>query len=191
MFNSFPKSLFQIVAPDGSVRGSTEGIYTKKMVLIEDTTLVIQQGDELRRQLPNGTEEAFEVVDPVFYEHGVGGIKAHYQIQIKRKGTFGLGQGGHSNVNISGHNARVNIGSTDQSVNIAIEGDVFTEISAALDAHISDEKSKQELLAALEKMKNERSGSRFIAAYQNFISLAANHMSVIAPYLPALTKLLP
>jgi hypothetical protein len=77
MFNSFPKSSFDVIAPDGTIRCSIKGVFTGKMVAVDDASATILAGDELRRRLPNGTEEAFEVVDPKFFEGLHGAIPAH------------------------------------------------------------------------------------------------------------------
>jgi hypothetical protein len=39
-------------------------------------------------------------------------------------------------------------------------------------------------------MKNEKGKTGFVQAYQNFIGLAADHIGVITPFLPALTSLI-
>jgi hypothetical protein len=40
-------------------------------------------------------------------------------------------------------------------------------------------------------MKREQGGAGFAAAYQKFVSLTADHLSIIAPFLPALGQFLP
>jgi hypothetical protein len=61
-----PRSAFDVVAPDGTVRCSIKALFTGKMITVDDPSATILPGDELRHRLPNGTEEAFEVVDPKF-----------------------------------------------------------------------------------------------------------------------------
>ena len=94
------------------------------------------------------------------------------------------------NVHVSGPNSRVNVHSTDQSINIALAGDLFTSIRQALTKNIPDvsERSRLgELLGQVEAAKDETS---FVSAYQKLIAAAANHMAILAPFLPALTQLL-
>ena len=45
------------------------------------------------------------MINPIFYDTGIMG--AHFQIKVRRKGTFQHKQGGNYNINISGSNARV------------------------------------------------------------------------------------
>jgi hypothetical protein len=147
-------------------------------------------GDEIRRKLPNGTEEAFQVIDPVFYNTGIGSMGSHFQIKVKRKGAFEPHTGGNYNLNVTGSNARVNIGSTDQSTNIAIEGDIFGQIGTALKSGINDQEALKVLIDALDDMKRKKGQSGFVVAYQKFVSLAADHIGLIGPFLPALTNLI-
>ena len=116
---------------------------------------VIHVGDEIRRKLPNGTEETFEVVDPVYYEGLGGAIPPHYQVKIRRKGAFPSGTGGHLTFNVSGQNSRVNIGSVDRSTNLAASGDVF-DFTTQVTKSISDPAAKKELIAAIEEIDGIR-----------------------------------
>ena len=187
MFEDFPQSELKIVAADGTVRGVVKGIVDSKQATIPNKNAVIHVGDEIRRKLPNGTEETFEVVDPVYFDN-FHGIPAHYQVKIRRKGTFPAGKGGNFTLNVSGQNSRVNISSQDYSTNLAIEGSVFDTLKAKLEGSVSDREKLSELLAAIETMKRQQQTPGFAAAYQKFVSLTADHLSLVAPFLPALTK---
>jgi hypothetical protein len=190
LFNHFPQSDIDIVAPDGTVRYRTKGIVDPKSIAIPDPSLLIQPGDEIRRRIPSGVEETFEVIDPIYYQ-AFHTIPAHYQVKVRKKGMFPSGQGGNYSVNITGQNARVNIGSRDQSTNIATQGDVFGDIRAALQGAVKNADELQNLLAAVDGMKRQRGADGFGAAYRSFVSLAADHLGVLAPFLPALAQLLP
>jgi hypothetical protein len=191
MFGSFPQSDIDIVAPDGTVRHRTKAIIDSKMATIPDPSIVIEPGDEIRRRIPSGVEEAFEVVDPVFYESHGGAIPAHYQVKIRRKGTFPKGTGGNYTFNVSGPNARVNFNSQDYSQNIVSDRSVFGELRAAIENGVPDPTEKDQLKQLVAKME-EASDDRgaFMRAYQSFIASAANHATVIGPFLPALSQML-
>lgn len=189
LFNHFPQSDIDIVAPDGTVRHHTKASVDAKIIIIPDSKVVIQVGDEIRRRLPSGVEEAFEVIDPAFYET-FHGIPAHYQVRFRRKGTFPVGQGGNYSIQVTGQNPRVNIGSDDHSTNVATEGDVFGDITAALRGIVKNTDEFQRLVSAVDEMKRQRGGAGFADAYKSFVSLAANYLGPLAPYLPALGHLL-
>ncbi|HTS41477.1 MAG TPA: hypothetical protein VMH84_13170 [Xanthobacteraceae bacterium] len=189
MFKNFPQSELSIVAADGTIRHKVKGIIDSKLATIPDPNVVIHTGDEIRRILPNGTEEVFEVLDPVFYQK-MHGVPAHFQVKIRRKGEFPKGTGGNFTIHISGPNARVNISSTDNSHNIVANRSVFGDLKTAIEKSVPVEEHGK-LLTAIERMERGV-GNRpaLLQAYQDFMSSAANHMTVIAPFLPALTKLL-
>lgn len=90
---------------------------------------------------------------------------------------------------VSGSNARANVGSTDQSTNQIVQGDVFGDLKAVIESGVSGEEQVK-ILAALDDMRSKRGGPGFADAYQRFVTSAANHMQLVAPFLPALTTLL-
>lgn len=190
MFEGLPKSKFEIISPEGEVRATTNAIHTGgEVVIVPDPSVVIQPGDEMRRTLPNGTDDTFEVVDPQFHDRTFG-IPAHFQVKVRRKGMFPHHTGGHLNITVSGPNARVNVNSTDRSTNIVGDSAVFGDIRAAIIKGVPDEAARGGLIEAVDEMEATREGGGFVAAYQKFIGLAADHIGVIGPFLPALSGLL-
>lgn len=188
-FSSFPHSESRIVAPDGTVRSTAQGIFTGKQVVVFDSSLVVFAGDEIRRSLPNGTEEAFEVIDPKYFEQ-MHSIPAHFQIDVRRKGTFEAGKGGNFSIHVSGNNARVNVNSTDSSTNIVNSGDFFGELAAAVQEKVPDEVERSEIIRTVALMKEAEGKPGFTQAYREFMGVAADHLGVILPFLPALSAML-
>lgn len=191
MFENFPQSELTIVSPEGTIRSVEKGIVDSKLATIPNKNAVIHVGDEIRRKLPNGIEETFEVIDPVYYEGMHGAIPAHFQVKIRRKGSFPAGTGGYLTFNVSGPNARVNFGSQDYSQNIVADKSVFGKLKNALQDELPDSEERSRLLqlvVSMESKTNDRSA--FTSAYQSFIAAAANHMTLIAPFLPAITNFL-
>lgn len=191
MLNLIPLSDIDIVAPDGTVRHRTKGNVHPKVVMIQDSSVVICPGDEIRRLIPSGVEETYEVIDPVLCQNSMIFPSAYYQVKVKRKGAYPRGQGGNYNIHhVHASGQIVNIGSQDRSTNIAIQGDVFGDISAALQGVVKDADELHRLLSAVDEMKRQRGGAGFAAAYRSFVSLAADHLGVLAPFLPALSQFL-
>ena len=88
--------------------------------------------------------------------------------------------------NVQGPNARVNIGSTDNSTNVVHQGVPFSELRKAIESCVSDGVERTailERLSDLEGATHRQSGSE---KYQAFIATAANHMALVGPYLSAL-----
>jgi hypothetical protein len=188
-FGGFPTSDFEVISPQGEMRGVAKGIFGGSEITVFDDQLVVAAGDELRRTLPNGQDETFEVVDPQFFGEFCG-IPANYQIKVRRKGTFPRHTGGNFNVNISGSNARVNIDSTDNSTNIVGDSAVFNDLRGAIRSGVGDDTERDKLISAVNDMDRQHGGGGFLAAYQKFMALAADHMGVVGPFLPALAGLL-
>jgi hypothetical protein len=177
-----------IVAPDGSVRCHVVGYYGGTQFVIDDMKVDVRAGDQIRRMLPNGREEAFIVQDPKFYPAGPFG--PHYQVKIGRGNVLSKQPGVNYDIHVSGSNSRVNIASTDQSLNTVVSGGVFNEIRRALEGQIQDEGAREQLKNLLSELEAARDQKSFISGYQAFIASAANHITIIAPFLPALTELL-
>jgi hypothetical protein len=93
-------------------------------------------------------------------------------------------------IHLSGPNSRVNIHSTDQSTNTVVGGSVFEEINKVLDAGVQNEIERSLLKAQLNGMEAASDKKSFAASYQAFIGLAADHLTILTPFLPALTNLL-
>ena len=189
-FSHFPHSDLEVVSPQGEVRATGRGIFTGSKIIVFDEKLLVFAGDEIRRALPNGSDEAFTVVDPKFFDKMMGGMPAHFQIDVRRKGAFPHHQGGHYNITVSGENARVNIGSTDNSTNVVNNSGVFADLIHAIEGGLTNKTQKAVLIEAVKEMEKTKGTGGFIAAYQKFMGLAADHLGVITPFLPALSGFL-
>ena len=175
---------------DGTVvKENIPAFVSSGKVITWDTSLPLEVGDHLLRQLPNGFVEDFIVDDPSYFSD-VGGIGAHFQVKVHRSGMPAALPSTIIN-NITGDHARVNIQSVDASRNRIVQNDmgIFKELAAAIHAGVNSEEQDAilERLMALEKAAGTPS---FKDQYQEFISSAANHITIIAPFIPALTKML-
>jgi hypothetical protein len=91
---------------------------------------------------------------------------------------------------VCGDNSRVLVNSQDNSINVANSQLLFAEIQNVVDSQIDDEKLKRDLLEKIAEMETNVGKGGFIKSYSDFVALAANHMTIIVPFLPALTQLL-
>lgn len=98
-------------------------------------------------------------------------------------------------VHIAG-NVAGNIGHGNSSGNIRAkqslnEGDVFKSLSEAVSAAIDDKAEREKLLRQIDEMKQAQTDQpAFAEKYGRFIASAANHMGIVAPFLPALAGFL-
>ncbi len=88
--------------------------------------------------------------------------------------------------NVSGSNISVESSNVNQQIESAEA--IFADLMAAIDA--ADIDQKEALKESVEEMKNTQGSSGFGAAYKRFMASAANHMTIVAPFIPALSALL-
>jgi hypothetical protein len=128
-------------------------------------------------------------------ECGVSRASVRVQIERRRLMREKKEQPSSSVTNVyhvHGNNPRWNVNSADHSVNVMttsheqIFSDLRTQITSGLPAG-DEQKDILEKLSALEQEKEARP---FAQRYSEFISVAANHMALIAPFIPALTEML-
>lgn len=86
-----------------------------------------------------------------------------------------------------GTQSRINLGSTDSSMNLS--GGIFGQLHERASA-IADSDAREAVTAAITAMEKEQGGNGFTRAYTRFMEVAADHMSVFVPLLPALAQLL-
>jgi hypothetical protein len=93
---------------------------------------------------------------------------------------------------LSGANTRVNIGSEDSSQNIVniTPDDLFRELRASLEAQVQDAEARGRLLIKLEELERAQGTPSLGERYVRFMAAAADHATVLGPYLPALAQLL-
>jgi hypothetical protein len=95
------------------------------------------------------------------------------------------------NIHFHGHNSRLNVNSADHSANtVSVSKDqVFVELREK--AHtIIDEQTRIDVLERIDALDNAKGTGGFLSAYQAFMSIASDHITVFAPLLPALAQLL-
>jgi hypothetical protein len=93
---------------------------------------------------------------------------------------------------VSGPNARFNINSTDSSTNVIQQAptELFQAIREAIQMKLETDADRDTLLSRVDALEREVGGKSFAQKYAEFMAVAANHMAVLAPFVPALTQLL-
>ena len=92
--------------------------------------------------------------------------------------------------NISGPNARVYFRSQDRSTNIAniTPDEVFRELREIIASNIQQQAERSELLSKVDELERTRGTGGFVQKYSEFVGLAANHLALFTPLIPALTQ---
>lgn len=83
------------------------------------------------------------------------------------------------------------IDSSDSSVNVvnAEASEVFSGLHTIL-TEIENENQRERISRSIDAMESAHGSKDFLARYQEFISLIADHTTIFAPFLPALANLL-
>jgi hypothetical protein len=99
---------------------------------------------------------------------------------------------GGNTFNLQGPHSRVNIQSQDHSVNISHQTteNVFADMRQVIQTHIENEQERTLILNELDELETAKGTDSFIQKYQGFIASAANHISILSPFIPALTQML-
>lgn len=92
--------------------------------------------------------------------------------------------------NFYGDNARINQNSTDNSTNTVVNGSLFGDLKSSIEQGVADDAERKALVEAIAAMQSTQGKAGFAGAYGKFIALAANHMQLVAPFLPALAVML-
>lgn len=94
--------------------------------------------------------------------------------------------------NLYGANSRVINNSTDQSINVVdmSSKDLFDELRNTIQTFIEDEKQKRELREIVDEMEKNQGTNKFNQLYTKFITSAANHMTILSPFIPALSQMI-
>jgi hypothetical protein len=180
-----------VVKADGSRFERLRAVVERNSIIFDDVDVPLDEGDQIERSLPGGRKELYDVLDAGFTKGG-GGIPDFYHAKV-RKTTSRLPQAAATtHVSVSGPNARVNLGSVDNSTNIVsyngVADDVFRGVVDALrDAKVPASELAR-LSLQLETMQAAQGTVAYNRAYADFVQLAANWMTIIAPFIPALTR---
>ncbi|WHY71256.1 hypothetical protein [Fictibacillus enclensis] len=194
MIKSLMKDLIIVEKKNGTMYSDIRAGINLDYVLIADCSLPIEEGDRIIRVLPNGLEENYIVLDRGYTEKAFG-TPAHYRVKVSRSSVLETKQWTViHNHNHGGDFANFSINSTDNSTNtnVIIKNDleVFDHLKQSIQSLVIEEAEKSRLLKETDELKNTVGTKNFKSRYEKFISSAANHITVISPFLPILNKFL-
>lgn len=182
---------FQLISKDGTIKAENfKGRKTENKIITFEADLIIEVRDHILRKLSNGFVEDYLVQDPGYHAE-VFDFPDHYQVAVQRTDAPQANSQTIIN-NLSGPNAHVNINSSDNSVNVAntVNSTLFEDIRDTLKKTVGEETERQVLLAKIDDLEKTAGTKSFGNHYKEFIGMAAAHMGVLSPFLPALSSLL-
>lgn len=185
------RDIVALVKPDGTRIEGIKSSVQSEQIFVHDATLPIEEGDTIERERPGGIIDRYTVLDAGYHEKFYE-LPAGFQMKVRKQ--TGISQGPprpSNNYYLYGPNARVNNNSIDASMNISLEQTepLFTDLRAEL-MQIADEAHRERLLVHVDEMQATQGTDGFLRRYQAFMQDAANHVTVVGPFLPALAQLI-
>jgi hypothetical protein len=190
MFSELMKDRVTIRTADGTVHEDVRASVQGERIFTERTDIPVRPGDTLTRSTPAGVEEVFVVVDPGLHA-GLSGFPSTYQMRVRRADAPPVAVRSSGIVyNVTGPNARLNINSIDSSTNVVDQApaEFFKTLREAIRSHVpaKDREALIERADALEKAVGQKG---LLQRYAEFMELAAHHVEVLTPFLPAIAQL--
>ncbi|MFZ5945060.1 MAG: hypothetical protein ACOYVD_13230 [Bacillota bacterium] len=190
ILSNFPTEKVKLLKKNGEIYEGIEALIDSEKIFIDDATVPIEEEDIIERMLPTGSKEQFIVIDRGFYK-GMHGIPDHYQIEVEKVSRYHKPARGSitQTYNIRNESGKININSTDNSVNFTLsENDeqlfeTLKQLAASLE-------NSDEIVSKIEEMRTTAGKPTFGQKYTAFIQSIANHMTIFAPFIPTLTTFL-
>ena len=164
-----------------------------KVLLLLTSTLPISEGDELRRKLPNGITEEYDI-EHVQFQAAALDSPGMITVYVRKQGSElrARARSVQNVYNLTGTNPRVNVNSVDSSVNVITVNSetLFSDLAKVIREKVEDTELRDQLGAIVQLMEQTRSTPEYTGSFQSFIALAATCMTIVLPFIPALTQLL-
>jgi hypothetical protein len=93
---------------------------------------------------------------------------------------------------VQGDNSRLNLNSTDNSANIVVKSDaeLFAKLREHIKAIVTDEGERGKIFNAITALQEAQGKPSFAQRYTDLIAVAADHMTILTPFIPALSEML-
>ncbi len=194
IFNRTHTDIISLVKQSGARVEGIKANVQSSLIVIADESLPAEDGDFIERSLPNGYTERYLILDIGFHNSASRGhVPNHFQMKVRKETSLLPGQTPSvvNTYNLHGSNTRVNIGSTDNSSNIVgtTNQALFADIRRAVET-IEELPDRENLLPYVDELEAHQGSPTFLEKYQGFVTAGANHMTLIGPFIPALSRLL-
>ena len=190
--NNLMQDSVTLIKKDGQRFEGIRASVQPDKIFTDDTSIPLEEGDTFERTLPSGVVERYTVLDSGYHE-GIGGIPSHYQSEVRKETKIKPPRESTQIVyNLIGPNARVNIQSVDASTNLVEIGseDLFNMLRQTIESAVKDKSLCADLTEKVDELEQTQGTRKFTEKYREFITLAADHITVLAPFIPALSQIL-
>lgn len=147
--------------------------------------LIVQIVDRVRDLV---LDWALELARAGISGDGLGFSSEERTIATGAQISIGTFHGSFNSGDASGPSSLISQNSNFGNFNSSAE--VFNEINRAVEVSEIDEKTKDKIRVEIDEMRRSPNLESFIRNYNKFIEVSANHITLMAPFLPALTKLM-
>jgi len=184
----FANDTIKLIKKDGSEIENIKAQVQPKYIFVYDVSICFDEGDIITRELPNKKVECYRITNPI-YDNGFKGFPAFYKLEVEKTTTPPRRPSVNiiNNINASDH-SKVFVDAIDNSVNITSQDlSVFDKL---IDA-VKELPNSSEIIAKITQMKESVNDKKsYIKKYNDFIQFIETHISIVAPFIPALTKFL-
>lgn len=182
-FNDFMTDTITVRKQNGDLLEELKASVQRNSIFLERSDVLIEPRDLIERRASNGAVETFEVIDPGFHE-AFHGIKAHYQMSVRKLGLPEAKERIESiTYNITGHNARINNHSVDQSTNTMNTGADLGEYIDGLRQviqRLTDTRQKQDALEIVDAVEVQLASPKPSKTVVSTLLKALPHVASIA-----------
>jgi hypothetical protein len=174
--------------------------------VVIDDQMAIELCDDLMHEINNmvhsakkhvfpGVPTSAAALYPQLLDQNVGLSAAWVKTQIDRRRLMPKKNEVSTAINVyhvQGSNNRWLTNSQDYSVNVVTQSSeqIFSNLRQQIEAQVPDGDEKQDILDKFTALQQAENTSSFKQRYTDFIAAAANHMALVAPFIPALTEML-
>jgi hypothetical protein len=90
---------------------------------------------------------------------------------------------------LTGPGSRVNVNSVDNSTNLTItESQLFSKLRKEITANVQPNEKRDRILEKIEALEKEPNSRSLWDRYTELVAVAADHMTLLCPFIPALTE---
>ena len=185
-FAQFQNDTIRIISKDRkTISDNLKAHVTPGLINLYQTDIDVTDGDFIERDLPNNRTELFEILESNYHEK-FNVIDAHYTFKVKKTTSLIRNSPPKNTYNVSGNNVRIYNNSIDHSNNTINHNNekVFDEIKTLIIERLD---GNNLLLDNLNELQLAKGGNSYLEKYKKFISCAADHMTLIGPFIPTLT----
>ncbi len=179
-----------LIKKNGQKYSGLQAAVRPKMIFIPDGTAPIEEGDRLTRRLPNGLEETYLIKERGYCPKTTL-LPAHYQVKVEREGGApqSLPDGSVLPTDGPGPGTLQAGEGISRQLALLTTREMLQELRKAIITNLAKEDYSR-WISVVDTMEKSQDSPEYTSAYKQFILLAADHLSWVAPFIPSLTKLL-